>query len=645
MTRLRHGWVTAAVVAAVGSVIYGATLGRLTSHFLGREYVDHYGTQWFYWFVQHQLERGEKLGHTNLFFFPYGKDIFGHTGANVLDALIFIPFRVLLGPTLGYNVFVLLGLAATAWAFQRFVRLFTDDVVAVSVSTALMVFTPYVLLELVDGRPTQGILLLPVLFIHAAWCCGIQRGRRHALMGGLLLALCGYQYWFYAFFGGLACLGLGIARVLSPPQGAGTSRQVLGRYVIMASVAVLLCLPVGLPLLGLSGAEGIEVPGLIDTSTWSMRASPPVTMEDQEVGLFLWQPLRHATGFFVLDEMGAERFVLDASYLPWAALPMLALYLRNPGKLHRKPLMAMVAVTVFIALGPLLLIDQFALPNLVYLWLLQLFVFMRRLWWPARAFAFTAIALALAIALGLAALRRYGLKRQITCAVGVVGLWLMELHGLGVVPFPAWADTVPAGYRCLAEDKTEGAIIELPYEWTQAHLYYQTLHGRPIYGGMVEDNDVFTPAGTRALQQDNTFLAQLIDGASTDRELKPVKPDDKAALHKLGFRYVVFQKDSLSVPRSTNRLFDDAIRAQLRVRRKALKKLAGAPIYEDARVAIYAPWGDPSPCDATRIGKDLESVPVGVVQEMRTEPDGNAQLISRLIPALPDAEEAGATDE
>ena len=85
-------------------VILGPTLPLLHTHFLGVEYVDHYGTQWFYWFVEEQARRGESSDHTSLFFHPWGKDIYAHTGTNVLDAWMAVPFRMLLGQVLGLQV-------------------------------------------------------------------------------------------------------------------------------------------------------------------------------------------------------------------------------------------------------------------------------------------------------------------------------------------------------------------------------------------------------------------------------------------------------------------------------------------------------------------------------------------------------------
>jgi hypothetical protein len=104
------------LIAAIGAV-WLPTAADWATAFLGIDYVDALGTQWFYWFVDHELGRDKPLGHTDLFFYPWGKDIFAHTGTNVLDAVLAMPVRWLLGPVLGYNLFVIAGLAASAWAF------------------------------------------------------------------------------------------------------------------------------------------------------------------------------------------------------------------------------------------------------------------------------------------------------------------------------------------------------------------------------------------------------------------------------------------------------------------------------------------------------------------------------------------------
>jgi hypothetical protein len=245
-----------------------------------------------------------------------------------------------------------------------------------------------------------------------------------------------------------------------------------------------------------------------------------------------------------------------------------------------------------------------ALPNLVYIALVRGFRVFRRLWWPSRALVLAEVAAAVfaasAIAAALARLVPEGASaRRIGAAIlGIAVLtcvWGRELDGAKLVPFPIWPAGIPAGYRCLSE-VDEGAVIELPYAHSQAHLYYQTIHGRPIFGGMVEDNPVFSPSGQVAIQKDNTFLAVLLD-QSTEAENPPDYRDvDRAALHELGYRYVLVDKRAYLDPGHEGSLVGTTHEGRVRYVRRVLTNLLGAPVFEDQMTVIYAPWGDASPC-------------------------------------------------
>ena len=52
-------------------------------------------------------------------------------------------------------------------------------------------------------------------------------------------------------------------------------------------------------------------------------------------------------------------------------------------------------------------------------------------------------------------------------------------------------------------------MIDLPERWSAAHLYYQTVHGRPIFGGMLEGNARFTPAELTQLREENGLWSAL----------------------------------------------------------------------------------------------------------------------------------------
>jgi hypothetical protein len=611
----------------VGAV-FGPSLPLLHDHLLGVEYVDHYGTQWFYWFVEHQLETGQGMGHTDLYFHPWGKDIFLHTGVNVLDGYLALPFRRILGPTLGYNLFVLLGLSSAGLAFWFLAREFTEDRWIALLSSVLFALSPFVLFELVEGRPTQAVLTLPVLFLLFVFRSGSRPGLLAPVLAGLFLALTGYQYWFYAFFGGMVCAAHGLHRIWRPPEDSGGRWRQLGRHALIAAVALVITAPVGVPLVTLA-AEAGNVPGLLDVDRWGLFASPPITAEDQTIGLFLWQPLRRFAGFYVIEAGPQERLLSQAILVPLCSFVALAALIWRPGKLPRGALVAMILMAGLLAMGPIFIVHKTVLPNPVFLVLVKSIGFLKRLWWPARAASYLAILLGLAVVALLAWAKARGPRFQLVVASGLTIGWGVELIQSDVLPYPAWNDAIPAGYRCLAHGPP-GAIMELPYSWTQAHLYYQTAHARPIMGGMLENNPVFTPAEFTELCDENAFVSELFAAAKLNR-VDPQWPEaDAQAIHDLGYRYVVAQKDAFFHDGRAPGMVDNVMRLRMRNLRKTLRKTLGKPVYEDARVAIYSPWGAPPPCGPGDVEPDTVTLGLTEVSaDQRVMRTPESQLIHR----------------
>lgn len=604
------GWSTALAALCclvLGLAVLGPGLRTLDSQFLGDEYVDHYGTQWFYWYTELQLRTGGGLDHTDLFFYPWGKDIFGHTGSNVLDGILAIPFRVLLGPVAGYNVFVLVGLLASAWAFYLLARDHIADRGARLMATGLFGLSPFILHDLSEGRPTQAILLPVVLFVRYLLRCGTREGWRDALLAGFWLAVSGYQYWFYAFFAGLCAVGHGLASAASPGPSSGGAARILLRHALTALVALVLTAPVALPLAIAAGQDG-AVPGLLDTRAWSLSYTPPVTMEGMSIGLFTWQPFHRMSGFHVLTDSNQEVFLAQNLLLPWFWAPLLLAFLLRrplPGRLPRLPLLAIALISLGLAAGSMILVGSVALPNPPFIVLTHLLDFMRRLWWPARALALFTIVLALMSAELLARARvgRWGAQLQGAAMLLLTGLSLGEIRAAGHLPLATWDAHIPAGYQCLAQGP-QGALIELPFVWSQAHLYYQTAHGRPIMGGMLEDNDVFTPEEITTLRKENDFLVQLRTAAATGRSDGVLQPEGSKEVYDLGYRYVVVQKDAYQSSTIESARGESVARTRQRRLDRGLRQLLGDPVYHDARVAIYAPWDDPPPCEAGSVQPD-----------------------------------------
>lgn len=626
------------LLAGVLGAVWLPAADSWATAFLGIDYVDALGTQWFYWFVDHELGRGRPLGHTDLFFYPWGKDIFGHTGTNVLDAVFAIPPRRMLGPVLGYNLFLLGALALSALALWRLIGDHVADPFARRAALLFGLLLPFPLFEVLQGRPTQAILLFPILFVRHMLRTGTRRGWADPTIAGLALAISGYQYWYYAFFGGLVCLGWGAA--VSFTLGRGGWLRSLLRFAWIAVVALITVSPVGVPL-ALQAGEA-DVPGLLDMGRWTLHSSPPTTVENMTVGLFLWQPLRHYGGFFVLAPDGTERFLIQTVLMSPPALAAGALGLRSAGPRLRLPLLLALGVTAAVGCGPMLLVGDLALPNIPYMAMIGAVGALQRLWWPARIVALTGVLVPLGVGLLLVALRRRGRLLPPLVVAGLAAPLAYDLYDNHMLPMPTWDATIPAGYRCLA-DGPEGAVLELPFDWTQAHLYYQSAHGRPILGGMLEDNPVFTPRELSELRQKNTLVAQLLTLGQTrnkrggegtglrglhaelsgesDEELdaygytvdprgligpvEPLSSDPKGDLVALGYRYVVLQLDALTPATTSASLADNALRARARRMTRELGAALGAPVYEDARIAIFSLDGAPRPCESSGWEVDL----------------------------------------
>ncbi len=593
-----------AVALALFGPLLLPLLPRLRDHFLGIEFVDAYGTQWFYWFVERQVATGDGFGRTDLFFHPWGKDLYRDTGANVLDALAALPFRALMGPVLGYNVFLLLALGLSALALYHLVREFTEDRAAAGVAAVLGMASPFVLQEVVEGRATQAILALPALALLFTWRAGLRPGLRPPLLAGLALAACGYQYWYYALFGGLVILGHGLWRTLRPPPGAGPRLRVLARHALIAAVAIALCAPVaGTLLLQVEGgAEAI--PGMLDVASWGLTDLSTTTADGTEAGLFLWQPLRGTFGFYTMFADGTARVGERVTARTWALLILvpLAAWRLRPG--CRGAWLAMVAVVASLATGPIVVFGAHYVVDPLYVALAHTLGIFQRLWWPGRAFAYLVLLEAVAVAVVLAWAGRRGPATRTAAALSLAALALAGLSNRGIVPLPAWEARVPAGYACLAQGPP-GGVIQLPFHWAQAHVYYQTAHGRPMFGGMRDEQDMFTPPAWRDYRDANAFVSSLVYSSSAVHTELSWEDADLESVRDLGYRFLMLQLDSWEArSRWTPELVVLGNRHRRRRLRQGLAAAFGGPVYHDARVEIYAPWGDPSPCEQDPVEPD-----------------------------------------
>ncbi len=585
----RERWLAGAIVAFVLLFALGPALLTLHRRLLGAEIVDGQGTAWFYWMVDDALRRDAPLTRTDRMFWPWGKDLHLHTGTNILDALMAVPFRRILGEVLGTNAFWILGLLAT-WALARaWLAEFSRRPLVREPVAVLLAFSPAVLLELGEGRPTQAILFLPLLFFFALWRTANRPGLGWPVLAGTALALTGYQYWFYAIFAGMAALAHGICTAARAGRQGG--RAILLRHALAAFVALLLVAPAAVPLV--AGAQTGQVPGLLFTKSWGIGSQATYTLEGATVSMLVWQPLLSNTGWMTMHPQGGQVFLRYVRLDHPLLLLVVVLGLVGRGTARARLRWMLVPLGLF-AVGPTLVFRDIAIPNPPFIWLLDAVPFLRRLWWPARAVPIATIPAAAAIAYGLERLFALHPTLGRGLCLALAPLWALLTFFEKLAPVPTWDPSPPAGYRCLAHGP-EGAILELPWAVSQTGLPWQAAHGRPLVGGMAEGNPSLVPKETGDLFRNDPLFQKAVlltaEGTAPKGPIRAGGSDGKKTLKEIGVRYIVVKRDDLSVdPERDDKLRD----------------LLGRPVYKDARTMIFAPFGDPYPCPNLALQEDTE---------------------------------------
>lgn len=548
--RLRGGARDHLLVAGVGLAIALFLVGPgAVAGLAGGEGVDAYGSWWFQWFVARTLADGGTLSATDLLFFPWGKDIFAHTGANLVDAALVAPARAALGGRTAWNLLYVLAIAGNAAAAGSCL-LARGVGRAGAVAGALVVgLHPYPLYELAQGRPTQALLAPLVVACFAADQAFRDARNDLAALSAVALAFAAWVYWFGGLFAGIAIAVLALSR---PTPGT------LARALAIAVGAALLTLPAVGPML--SDLHAGTVPGLLPVDRWSDGDFVLVNAEGDTVRLatLAW------TGEAVFRGDAAERGRGLAVGVTTALL-----CLRAPGRWRVAALLLAV-----VAAGPFF----GGWRNPLYLGMVALFPPAERLYWPVRA----ASLLLVPAALGAAAL--CGSWRSVVFLATVV---TGEVVGRGVAPLGGWSLPAEAPWACLRG--TSGAVIDLPYGRDQLPLVHQTMHGLPMLNGMHERSRFLVPPEQRALRDDNAYLRALL--------LAPVNPAaraawteaDRVALGALGYRWVSLRLATLAEPGGPSHRARDA--------RARLDALAGGARFEREGVVVWAPWGGATACD------------------------------------------------
>jgi hypothetical protein len=577
----------ALAIAVLVAIICARGLSDPFGNLLGSAWLDGFGTQWFYWWMEEVVAGRSALERTDLLFFPWGKDVYLHTGGNLLDALLAAPLRLALGPIAGTNLFVVLALVGNAIGAWRLADAAQADPWGKRAAVLVALLSSQLLLEIDAGRTTQALLLPCFLWIE---CLMRPPTARRGLLGGVALGVSALVYWYYGLVG--AVIGAVVLPARLALAAVGTRGAEAMRGLLAVGGAALVALPAAWPML--SHLQAGEVPGLLalGDSTGPLGRLQLLTEQGDSQGLSILTLTGRAAGLSELDGLqvstGARLFT-EAHLLALG----LAVALRRQ---QAWVLLLVVAVAVGIAFGPGLVVCEQVVPNPPYLAAVERIDLLRRWWWPQRAAVFALIGCC-----GLAGVAVAGLPTRLRGSATLVLLMLLAWRPVSasLLPLPAWSAAVSPGFRCLAEAPA-GAVVELPYALDQKNLYHQTVHGKPQLGGMLVTKDAFVPAGTRALLRDNTFLRGLVEITAVERVREPdVEPGDREALVALGFRYVAVRTEAFWRLRAQQ---DGVLvrRSDWQRGRRLLLPMLGEPAFEDEELAIWTLDGSSLECTDAR---------------------------------------------
>lgn len=569
-------WGSWALCAVLVLVVLAEVARAPASTVVGTRYVDGFGTQWWYWYLGEVLAGRQSILHTDLLFFPGGKDIFAHTGGNMLDALCAWPLRLVLGPVLGYNAWIAVLVATNFAAGSHLGRVATGS--PGWPAGLVLAANPFVLREIEEGRPTQAWLALPALALAGTWGARTVTG---ALATGVALAATGWLYWYYGLLFGVLAVVVGLVRLALGRDLVSLRVLAIAGAVTVAGVWPAFRIVVAAMDLG-------QVPGLLALDgTGPLAPLALRTVEGDPAGMQVLS-VRGVLGGLV-DE-GGLRFVPGKPALGLAGVAAAAvgavLAWRSGARGPVAAALTTVAVALAVAVGPVMLWPGGFVVNAPYLLALEHFDVLRRWWWPGRAVA--GVVVALCFVAPVAARAPVG-------AAAVLLAVVVETWRVGFVPLSTWAAAPPRPLVCLA-DAPAGAVVDLPFLSDQRNLYFQTIHRHPILGGMLVKKPAFGSASALALRADNSLLDLVLDYGDMEFLREPVFEEaDRQRLLDVGFRYVVADLSRFEgVPAGLGpgTMGGSAFN---RVRR-LLAPVIGAPVAEADGVAVWTLDGLPLPC-------------------------------------------------
>lgn len=508
---------------------------------------------WSLWSFQRSLWAGQSLLHSDLLGFPKGGTLLV---ADPLNGLLAAPLIPLLGVAPTWTLLAWLHVAAAGLGAHLLARMLLPGKGGPWIAGLGYLSAPVLVSALQNGTTeAAGGGWLPLAL--AAALHGVREGGvARVLLAGLGLGLCSLASWYGAVCAWMGLVALALLGDPTRPVGLGAR---VGRLLAVMGVGLVLAAPVAWlasqaahapdSLVGIKGAREVAL---------VRRTTGPA----DPLGWFMPGDYR-SPDFRILSRYG-ERFI-HCHYLGWLLLLGTGVaLLSRPRRRGLGWLLWGGLAAGILAMGPVaarfgepvILGGDRAIP-LPYLLLERLPGF-RDLSLLYRLGQLPALALAVGAGAGWGNRSRTPMLASLLVGVGI----FLELRLLAPTQgLPESTEVqVEAPILALAQ-APEGAVMNFPVVGGRRYLYEQTVHGKPIAGGLNFPNNA-------ASQRVWKVLVDAAPLAATDPEAW--RAQVTAAACRSRIRYLVAHTDSMARPD----MHDTAVRAVGQV----LEPLAASPM-------------------------------------------------------------------
>jgi len=507
---------------------------------------------WDAWWFERVAHDGVGPLHTRMLFYPYGTNLAYHS-ISWLSAVIAFPLRAVFGPFGGYNLMSWFEAWLCAASMYALGRKLMPGQLGPWLAGVVFAFEPYRMSRALQHPNLAGTGFVPLVILYLLSALRGE-GRRYGWFAALALAavlLTGAHLFIMTT---AAILLVAIGQGLANRRFATRAFWVGALHFALASA--LLLVPLMLPYVRSARALRAAihaVAGGESLDAWSLVLPGP--------GHWL----------FAGPSQGRYRFYGEAASVGYLGFSVLAVatfaFFRRETRRSALPWLLLFAAFLVLSLGPVLIVNHHVVfRSMPYRWVSRLTA-VQAIRDPERFNLIARPFLALCAGFGLVALQALTKRRRLV-TLGAAGLVVLDLSAL---PAPARAWREPKFFADLGRQGGKGAILDLPLTRGigKRAMLSQTVHGRPLVGGMIA-----RPApGAFRYMREVPLLRALKGEAPTPYRCGALDlRKEFARLRKDGVEYVVVWHKF----------------ATARQRAAYATYFPGKPQYADAQVEVFA---------------------------------------------------------